>query len=180
MNRFFFLRDRSKKWILIREGIEKGKDFILNLMKKIGKKIKFIGGKRFYQELSFIEASIKKEDLTILYPSCYSHKTMSIRFRLFIEKEMGRHTILIIIFLVTLPFSAILGLLPGPNIIFWTEIFMLYIYFKAIKGLKTLAKNAKLLPDETLGRWERSDKNEEDLKELTEKIFIENIELLKG
>lgn len=179
MNRFLFLRDLSQKWVFLGEKTEKGKDLIVNLMEKLGKKIKFIGGKKFYQELSFIEASMTKESITIFYPSCYSIKRINLRFRLFIEKEMGRHTLMIILLIATLPFSAILGLLPGPNIIFWTELFMLYIYFKAIKGLKALLKNAEFIPDETLGKWEMEEKNEESLKNLKERFSLENFELLK-
>ncbi len=180
MNRFLFLRNFSKKWTFLGEKTEKSKDFMVNLMEKLGKKIKFIGGRSFYQELSFIEAFMTKENITIVYPSCYSHKRISLRFRLFIEKEMGRHTMIMIILIATLPFSAILGLLPGPNIIFWTELLMLYVYFKAVKGLKVILKNAKLIPDETLGKWEINEKNEESLKNLKERFSIENLELLKS
>ncbi len=179
MGRFLFLRDSSKRWIFLVEKMEKSRDFIVNLMEKMGKKIKFIGGRKFYQELSFIEASMKKDDIPVLYPSDYSQSRARLRFKLFIEKEMGRHTLIIVLILITLPFSAILGLLPGPNIIFWTELFMLYIYFKGVKGLKALSRRAKLIPDETLGRWERSEKKEENLRELKEKFSIENLDLLK-
>lgn len=180
MSRFVFLKDSSKRWIFLSEKMEKSKDLIVNLMEKIGKKIKFIGGMKFYQELSFIEASMRKDEIPVLYPSSYPRKKASLRFKLFIEKEMGRHTIIIILILITLPFSAILGLLPGPNIIFWTELFMLYIYFKSVKGLKVLSKNAKLIPDETLGKWESGEKGEESLKELKEKFSVENLDFLKG
>lgn len=180
MSRFLFLRDSSKRWIFLGENIEKSKDFIVNLMEKIRKKMKFIGGRKFYQELSFIEASMKTGDIPVLYPSSYSQRRAILKFKLFIEKEIGRHTLIIILILITLPFSAILGLLPGPNIIFWTELFVLYTYFKSVKGLKALSKNAKLIPDETLGKWEKSEKGEKSLKELKEEFSIENLDLLKG
>jgi len=179
MSRFLFLRDSSKKWIFLTEKVEKSKDFVVNLMEKMGRKIKFLGGKKFFQELSFIEASMTKENINVLYPSCYSQKRVSLRFRIFLEREMGRHTLIIILLIATLPFSAILGILPGPNIIFWTELFMLYIYFKGVKGLKALSKRTNLIPDETLGRWEMGEKNEESMKELMEKFSIENLDLLK-
>ncbi len=178
MNRFLFLRDSSKKWILLGERIEKGKDFLINLMEKIGGKIKFIKSKRLFQEIFFIEAMVAKENIVVLYPSCYSQKRASLRFRLFLEKEMGRHTLKLVLLAVALPFTALLGFVPGPNVLFWPNLGLFYLNLKAVKGIKTLLKNSKLIPDPTLGKWETEGKTEENFKELKEKFSLEHPELL--
>ncbi|MGQ9617594.1 MAG: hypothetical protein ACUVUG_01400 [Candidatus Aminicenantia bacterium] len=177
MNRFLFLKDSGNKWIFIVESVEKSKDFVLILLKKVGSKVKFIGSKRLYQEVSFVEAHMRKEGIEVLYPSCYSLKIASTRFRLFLEKEMGRHTLFLILLLIFLPFTAIAGIFPGPNIFFYSNISFLYLFFRAMKGIKVLLKNAKLIPDETLGKWEKGDKKEV-LDKIKEKFFLEKPEIL--
>jgi len=59
-------------------------------------------------------------------------------FSIWIRKERVKRRIFVIIEAILIPFTAILALLPGPNMFFYVPALLLYYHWKSLSGLKKL------------------------------------------
>ena len=59
-------------------------------------------------------------------------------FSIWIRKERVKRRTLVVIEAVLIPFTAILALLPGPNMFFYVPALLLYYHWKSLSGLKKL------------------------------------------
>lgn len=59
-------------------------------------------------------------------------------FKIWVQKEKMKRLVLVIIEALIIPFTAVLALLPGPNIFFYVPALLFYYHLKSFLGLRKI------------------------------------------
>jgi Mitochondrial K+-H+ exchange-related len=79
------------------------------------------------------------------------------KFRLFLHKQRSSHLLLIIGEAVLLPFAALSGLLPGPNVAFYSLALIMILQWRAWRGLRRILHlEWEFQPDKLFAEWEEA------------------------
>ena len=111
-----------KKWI------QKGIDI---LKKHTPKVLNYLSKQKVMSQLKECKIIIETEKNT-------KDKHIKTIFKIWIQKEKMKRLTLVIIECIILPFTAILALLPGPNIFFYVPALLLYYHLTAYLGLQKI------------------------------------------
>ncbi len=79
------------------------------------------------------------------------------KFRLFLHKQRSSHLLLMIGETLLLPFAALSGLLPGPNVAFYSLALIMILQWRAWRGLRRILHlEWEFQPDELFAEWEEA------------------------
>jgi hypothetical protein len=95
------------------------------------------------------------------------------KFRLFLHKQRSSHLLLMIGETLLLPFAALSGLLPGPNVAFYSLALIMILQWRAWRGLRRILHlDWEFQADGLFAEWEKTveAKRWEELPNLLEKI----------
>ncbi len=127
------------------------------------------------QELAFERALKTKDSVTKIYFSG-DQKQSRVRkkFTFFLQKQRSKHLFLLVVEGLLLPISGIMALLPGPNVFFYVLFLIMFIQWRALRGIKVLInKNHDFISSSLLKEWEEAVESS-DLERI--QAAIQNIE----
>ena len=82
---------------------------------------------------------------------------ISRKFRLFLHKQRSIHLALLIGEMLLLPFAALSGLLPGPNVAFYSLALLMILQWRAWCGLRRILHlDWEFLADDLFAAWEEA------------------------
>jgi len=82
------------------------------------------------------------------------------KFRLFLHKQRSSHLLIMGGELLLLPFAALTGILPGPNIAFYSLALILILQWRAWRGLRRILRfNWEFQADGAFADWETAVEN---------------------
>ncbi len=111
------------------------------------------------REQAFAEAAKLKEgeEVVILHSGLEDERHIRRKFRLFLHKQRTSHLILLTAEALLLPFAALSGLLPGPNVAFYSLALIMILQWRALRGIRRLLRGPFAFRTEPiLGDWERA------------------------
>jgi hypothetical protein len=110
------------------------------------------------QEQAF--AKVLKETsgpLRIVHSGLLDRAHIRRKFRLFLHKQRSTHILIMAGELLLLPFAALSGLLPGPNVAFYSLALILILQWRAWRGLRRILRlDWKFQTDGLLADWEEA------------------------
>lgn len=79
------------------------------------------------------------------------------KFRLFLHKQRSSHLLLMTGETLLLPFAALSGLLPGPNVAFYSLALIMILQWRAWRGLRRILHlEWEFQPDKLFAEWEEA------------------------
>jgi hypothetical protein len=77
------------------------------------------------------------------------------RLFLFLQRQRTRHLLVLAGEALVVPFTGLIALLPGPNIVFYALAVLMIIQWQALRGLnRLLRRDRELVADPLLAEWE--------------------------
>ena len=158
---FFFVRDSQKKYRYFSSEPVKPVEVKFSRAKEAWelakKKLLLLPKKTLRMEHAFERAlRLKGAPLRILYAAGTEEDKIRFRFSLFLQRQRTRHCIILIAEAIVVPFTGIVAILPGPNIIFYALALLMITQWFALKGIgKTLRAEHDFVPDDLLADWEK-------------------------
>ena len=165
---FFFVRDSKGKYRYFSSEPPKLVDVKFSRSKEAWdlakKKLMLLPKRTLRMEQAFERAlRLKGEPLRILYAAGTEEDVIRSQFPLFLKLHRTRHCILLAVEAVVVPFTGIVALLPGPNIVFYALALLMITQWFALKGIgKTLAAVHEFVPDGLLADWEKAVASEDE------------------
>ncbi len=128
------------------------------------KKLMLLPKRTLRMEQAFERAlRLKGAPLRILHSSGTEENKIRSQFSLFLKLHRTRHCIILIAEAIVVPFTGIVALLPGPNIVFYALALIMITQWFALKGIgKTLGAEHDFVPDDLLADWERAVKAKDE------------------
>lgn len=110
------------------------------------------------REQAFANASrLAGETVTVLHSGQLDEKHIRRKFRLFLHRQRSAHLIALSGEALLLPLAGLSGLLPGPNVAFYSLALLMILQWRAQRGIrKLLRRECAFLPDGLLAEWERA------------------------
>ena len=100
---------------------------------------------------------LKGTPLRILYAGSTDAEKIRFRFSFFLQRQRTRHLFVLIAEAIVVPFTGIVALLPGPNIVFYALALLMITQWLALKGIgRTLHAEHNFVPDGLLADWEEA------------------------
>ena len=98
------------------------------------------------------------------------------KFRLFLHKQRTSHLLVLIGESLLLPLAALTGLLPGPNVAFYSLALLMVLQWRAQRGIRRLFRlDWEFRQDKVLAEWEQAVESgrREDFPALLEKMELD-------
>lgn len=106
---------------------------------------------------------LKGAPLRILHAAGTAEGDIRTAFSVFLKLHRTRHCILLAAEAVVVPFTGIVALLPGPNIVFYALALLMITQWFALKGIgRTLRAEYDFVPDGLLADWEKAVASEDE------------------
>jgi hypothetical protein len=128
------------------------------------KKLMLLPKRTLRMEQAFERAlRLKGAPLRILHASSTEEDKIRFRFSLFLQGHRTRHCVLLVAEAIAVPFTAIVAILPGPNVVFYALALIMITQWFALRGIgKTLAAVHDFVPDDLLADWEKAVKEKDE------------------
>ncbi|MBN1940360.1 MAG: hypothetical protein JW843_12300 [Candidatus Aminicenantes bacterium] len=119
------------------------------------KKLMLLPARTLRQEEALAKAlRIPESSVTVLHGAA-EEKHINLRFLFFLNKRRSQRLLLLIGEGILAPFTGILALLPGPNIVFYALALVMITHWQSLRGIRALlAKNHEYRVDPLLTEWE--------------------------
>lgn len=159
---FFFVRDYKGRYRYFSSEPAKPVDVKFSKSKEAWelakKKLMLLPKRTLRMEQAFEKAlRLKDRPLRILYPGSTEEDKIRFRFSFFLQKQRTRHIVVLVVEAIILPFTGVVALLPGPNIIFYALALLMITQWLALRGIgKTLRAEHEFVPDGLLADWEEA------------------------
>ena len=111
--------------------------------------------------------------MTVPHSGLLGDKPIQRKFRLFLHKQRTSHLIALTGEAILLPLAGLSGLLPGPNVAFYSLALLMILQWRAQRGIrKILHSPLEFKPDALLAEWERAveDGRREDFRPILKRI----------
>jgi len=122
------------------------------------KKLMLLPKRTLRMEQAFERAlRLKGAPLRILHAGSTEADKIRFQFSFFLQRQRTRHLVILIAEAIVVPFTGIVALLPGPNIVFYALALLMITQWFALKGIgKTLGAEHDFVPDDLLADWEQA------------------------
>ncbi len=122
------------------------------------KKLLLLPKRSLRMEQAFERAlRLKGAPLRILHAAGTEEDKIRSRFASFLQRHRTRHCVLLVVEAIAVPFTGIIAILPGPNIVFYALALLMITQWFALKGIgKTLRAEHDFVPDDLLAEWEKA------------------------
>jgi hypothetical protein len=120
------------------------------------KKVTGLNPRILLQEQAFDLGGRPSEDpLRILHSGRHEDRALRTRLFLFLERHRTRHIVLLVLEALAVPFTGLIALLPGPNVVFYVLAVIMVIQWQALRGIRRiLHREHDLVADPLLAEWE--------------------------
>lgn len=147
-----------------RKALEKAKEKLMLLPQRV-----------LRREQAFAAATRlgEGEVVVVLHSGFLDEKHIGRKFRLFLYKQRSSHLLALVGEALLLPFAGLSGLLPGPNVAFYSLALLMILQWRAQRGIRRILHHPhEFRADPLLGEWERAveDGRREDFPALLERI----------
>lgn len=85
-----------------------------------------------------VMAHLQEYHIIMNYHKETEREKIILGFKLWIQKEVFKRLILVIIEAILIPFSALLVVVPGPNFFFYVPAILLYFHLKSYRALRKI------------------------------------------
>jgi hypothetical protein len=93
--------------------------------------------------------------LRVLHGGGPDDRSAGTRLFLFLQRQRTRHILVLAGEALVVPFTGLVALLPGPNIVFYALAVLMIIQWQALRGLnRLLRRDRELVADPLLAEWE--------------------------
>lgn len=136
------------------------------------------------QEQAFEKAvNIRNSESKIYYSGIPNKEEIKKKFIFFLRKQRSKHFFILVLETLLLPISGLMAFLPGPNIFFYVLFLIMYIQWRALKGIKILInKNNEFVCSPLLKEWETAVKSADSgqmqavMDKIKQKLSIKKIQ----
>lgn len=159
---FFFVKDYKGRYRYFSSEPAKPVDVKFSKSKEAWelakKKLMLLPKRTLRMEQAFERAlRLKDAPLHILYAGSTEEDKIRFRFSFFLQKQRTRHLVVLVAEAIVIPFTGVVALLPGPNIIFYALALLMITQWLALRGIgKTLRAEHDFVPDGLLADWEEA------------------------
>ncbi|MFW6139915.1 MAG: hypothetical protein ACOC5S_00990 [Acidobacteriota bacterium] len=175
---FYFVKDFKKRYRFFSSPVVRETQVNFTKWQKMWeeakKRLLLLPPRILGQEQAFERGLKLKDSKTIIYHSGRQDKDrIRKKFTFFLLKQRSKHIALLVAETLLLPITGLMAFLPGPNIFFYVLFLILYIQWRAFRGIKILLhKNHEFVYSPLLGEWEAAVKSQdpERMKEVIKKI----------
>ena len=157
---FFFVRDyrRRHRFFSAEPLGPLPEDFSKTraVWEKAKRKVTGLDPRALLQEQAFAHGGRPgPEPLRILCAGDTDARSARTRFRFFLGRQKTRHALVLAGEALVVPFTGLIALLPGPNIVFYILAIIMIIQWQALRGIgRILAKEHEFIADPLLTEWE--------------------------
>lgn len=157
---FFFVRDHRNRPRFFSSGplgpLPAHFSKTREVWEKAKKKVTSLDPRTLLQEQAFeLGGRPAAGPLRILHSGRHDDKSVKTRLFLFLQRHRSRHVLLLAVEAVAVPFTGLIALLPGPNIVFYILAIVMVIQWQALRGIKQiLHREYELVADPLLAEWE--------------------------
>ncbi|MBN2198565.1 MAG: hypothetical protein JW747_01815 [Candidatus Aminicenantes bacterium] len=154
----------SVRFSRAREAWEKAKEKLMLLPQRV-----------LRREQAFANASKlgREETVTVFCSGLEDEKHIGRKFRLFLHKQRTSHLLALIAESLVLPLAGLSGLLPGPNVAFYSLVLLMILQWRAQRGIRRILHLPReFRPQTLLEEWEAAveEGRREDFPLLLERI----------
>lgn len=137
----------SVRFSRARKALEKAKEKLMLLPQRV-----------LRREQAFANAArLAGERVTVLHSGLLDEKHIRRKFRLFLHKQRSAHLIALSGEVLLLPLAGLSGLLPGPNVAFYSLALLMILQWRAQRGIRKLLRlECAFRADPLLAEWERA------------------------
>lgn len=175
---FFFTKDyRGKHRFFTTEpgpAIGEKISWPKEMWRRARKKLLLLPPRILRQEQAFIRFLKPTHDRLLVHHSGHQpEKKLKWTFFFYLQKQKTKHIFLLIGEFLLLPLSGLIGLLPGPNVIFGILALLLITHWQALRGINRMSRQKlEFIPARALSEWEEAVARgqEERYAELLEKL----------
>jgi hypothetical protein len=157
---FFFLRDSRRRLRFYAGGpidpMPANFSKTRAVWEKAKEKVTGLNPRLLVQEQAF-EHGARPGDapLRILHGGGPDDRSVGTRLFLFLQRQRTRHLLVLAGEALAVPFTGLIALLPGPNIVFYALAVLMIIQWQALRGLnRILRRDRDLVADPLLAEWE--------------------------
>jgi hypothetical protein len=98
---------------------------------------------------------LEEDTIQIYHAGRLDEKKIKRSLFLFIQKQRGKHTILLIGESILIPVTGLMALLPGPNVFFGVLALVWITHWQALRGINKLSrKEHRFIPALSFKEWE--------------------------
>lgn len=157
---FFFLRDHRRRSRFFSAGplgpLPANFSKARAVWETAKKKVIGLDPRTLLQEQAFEHAGRPGEGpLRVLHAGRQDDRAVRARLFLFLQRQRTRHVALLVAEAILVPFTGLMALLPGPNIVFYVLAIIMVIQWQALRGLNRLIhREHELVADPLLAEWE--------------------------
>jgi hypothetical protein len=157
---FFFLRDHRRRSRFFSAGplgpLPANFSKARAVWETAKKKVVGLNPRTLLQEQAFEHAGRPGEGpLRVLHAGRQDDRVVRARLFLFLQRQRTRHVALLVAEAILVPFTGLIALLPGPNIVFYVLAIIMVIQWQALRGLnRFIHREHELVVDPLLAEWE--------------------------
>lgn len=157
---FFFVRDYRRKPRFFSAGplgpMPAGFSRTREIWETAKKKVVGLNPRSLIQEQAFEHAGHDdRGPLRILHAGLQDERTVKARLFFFLQRQRTRHVVTLAVEAVLVPFTGLIALLPGPNLVFYVLAIIMIIQWQALRGVnRALHREHELVADPLLAEWE--------------------------
>jgi len=154
----------SVRFSRARKALEKAKEKLMLLPQRV-----------LRREQAFANAAkLGREDsVTVCHSGLLDDKHIRWKFRLFLHKQRTSHLLALIVESLFLPLAGLSGLLPGPNVAFYSLALLMILQWRAQRGIRRILRLPRgFNPHTLLAEWEEAveEGRREDFPSILERI----------
>jgi Na+-transporting methylmalonyl-CoA/oxaloacetate decarboxylase gamma subunit len=123
---------------------------------KAKRKVTGLNPRTLFQEQAFEHGGRPGQGpLRILHSGRHDEKSIRTRFLFFLQRAKTRHIFVLAAEAIVVPFTGLVALLPGPNIVFYVLAILMIIQWQAVRGIgRVLRRELEFVADPLLAEWE--------------------------
>jgi len=159
---FYFVKDFKKRYRFFSSPSIRPIDVHFTKWQKMWeeakKRLLLLPPRILSQEQAFEKALRGRDSETRIYFSgSHDRSQIKKKFIFYLRKQRSKHLVLLVLETLLLPVSGLMAFLPGPNIFFYVLFLVMYIQWRAFKGIKVLIhKNHGFISSALLEEWEKA------------------------
>lgn len=132
------------------------------------KKLMVLPARVLRQEQAFeraLKLGLRKRPIIIRFADPGNGSTIQDVFAAFLKKQLTGHILVLIGEAIVLPFTGLVAILPGPNIVFYALALLMITQWLALRGIRrTMNARPEFIPDERLKAWEEAVRGEDEFR----------------
>ncbi len=159
---FFFFRDRPHRYRFFSSEplgpLPARFSKTREIWEKAKSKVTRLNPRTLLQEQAFERGGRPADGpLRILHSGRLDEKAVRTRLFFFLQRQRTRHTLILVVEALVLPFTGLAALLPGPNILFYFLAILMVIQWQALRGIhRILRRDCEFVVDPLFAEWEEA------------------------